>query len=84
MPTPSRDLTHRALDLADENVGFACAAAVSILRSALKSNTPANRAIVKHTRTDETIEVVEYSAADSVPWHKQFPLSGGDYVRKRC
>ena len=52
---------------------------MSILKSALKSYTPANRAFVKHTKIDETIEFVEDSVADSVPWHKQFLLSGGDY-----
>ena len=61
------------------NVGFACAATVGILKSALKSNAPTNRAIVKHVKIDEIIEIVEYGVAESAPWHKQYPLSGGDY-----
>ena len=52
---------------------------MGILKSAWKSNYPASRAIAKHATIDKIIEVVEYSVADSAPWHKQFPLSGGDY-----
>ena len=34
---------------------------------------------MKHIKIDEIIEIVEYSVAESAPWHKQFPLSVGDY-----
>ena len=52
---------------------------MSILKSALKNNAPANRAIVQRTTVDKTFEIVELGVAESAPWHKEFPLSGGDY-----
>ena len=47
-------------------------------KSALKGNAPANRAIVKCTKIDEIVEIVEYGVSDSAPWHKEFPQSKGD------
>ena len=58
---------------------MACTAPLSILESAVKSRTPANRAFVKHTSIDEIAEIVEYGVSESAPWHKEFPLSKGDY-----
>ena len=66
-------------DLADESAIFACAATVGVFKSALKGNTPVNRAIVKLTTIDEIAEIVEHRVADSARWHRKFPPSRGDY-----
>ena len=53
-----------------------------ILKSALKV-TPANsanRAIVKHVKINDTPEIIERRVVDFAPWHKEFPVSGGDYL----
>ena len=34
---------------------------------------------MKHITVDEIVEIVEFGVAESAPWHKEFPLSGGDY-----
>ena len=52
---------------------------MSILKSALKIDAPANRAIVKHTTVDEIVEIVEFGVAGSAPRHKELPLSRGGY-----
>ena len=58
---------------------IACAAPMSIHRSALKGQAPANRVIVKRAMVDEIVETVEFGVAESTPWHKEFPQSKGDY-----
>ena len=40
---------------------------------------PTGLCIVKHATIDEIVEIVGYGVAGFAPWHKQFPLSGGDY-----
>ena len=52
---------------------------MSIHKSTLKSHAPANGAIVKRTMVDEIAEIVEYVVSEFAPWHKEFPLSKGDY-----
>ena len=66
-------------DLVDESIIFVCAATVGILKSALKGNTPVNRAVVKLTTIDEIAEIVEHRVADSARWHRKLPPSSGDY-----
>ena len=68
-----------AENINDEIVIHACTAPLSTNVSSLKGNTPADRAIVKCTKIDEIVEIVEYGVSDSALWHKEFPRSKGDY-----
>ena len=58
---------------------MACTAPLSILKGAVKGHTPANEAILKRTMIDRSRKIVEHGVSDSAPWHKEFPLSKGDY-----